>query len=194
MEIKALITRSKTKRAIFLDRDGVLIYDSGHLHKKSQVKLLAGIKELAWFQKEGFLLIIFSNQSAVARRMLTEEQMWGIDRFIRDELEKRGVKITASYYCPHHPEFTGECECRKPNPGMVRQAIADFDIDPRESVVIGDKMGDLEAGKKTSIEIGILVKRNGENWDVSIKKSDLESMEHKAENISQAAGIIKENL
>lgn len=178
----------KKKKAIFLDRDGVLIYDPGHLHRKDQVELLPGIEKLVEFEKKGFILVIVSNQSVVARGLMDEKKMRLIDAVVRNKLAKKGVKIKASFYCPHHPEFTGECDCRKPKPGLIFQAIKKLKIDPLSSVIIGDKPSDLEAGKGAGIKTRILVKRNGDFWDA--KEEQLKKTEHKADSLVEALKLV----
>jgi D-glycero-D-manno-heptose 1,7-bisphosphate phosphatase len=178
------------ERAIFLDRDGVLINDPGNLYRKLDVKLLPGVESLVKLQDKGYLLLIISNQSVVARGTITENEMWDIDRLVRDLLKGKGVEITASYYCPHHPDFTGECDCRKPKPGLFLSAIKEFDVDPSRSVAIGDKFSDLEAGRLAGIEFGILLKRNGEVWHAT--EDELAGAQYKADNLIGAVGIILE--
>ncbi len=180
---------SKENKAIFLDRDGVLAHDSGYLREKSKIKLLPGVESLIKFQKD-HLLIIVSNQSVVARGMISEKEMWEFDGYIRGLLKKKGINIIASYYCPHHPDFTGKCSCRKPQPGLFLQAIEELNIDPAESVVIGDKPSDLEAGRKAGVKLGILVRRNQKSWDA--KKEELKEIKYKVKNISEAISLILE--
>lgn len=176
------------KRAIFLDRDGVLINDPGHLHKKDDVKLLPGVESLITLQNKGFILLIVTNQSAVARGIISKNDMLELGDFVENLLLKKGVQITKSYYCPHHPDFTGKCDCRKPRPGLFIKAINEFNINSEKSFVIGDKYSDLLAGKRAGIKIGILLKRNGKDWDAT--KKELKNTKYKTNNLSEAVNII----
>jgi len=180
------------KKALFLDRDGVVIEDPGHLHKKEQVNLLPGVEALDRLQEAGFRLVMVSNQSAVARGLMNEEEMWEIDKFVRRQLKEKGVIIEGSYYCPHHPDITGPCECQKPKPGLFLRALKELNIDPVSSISIGDKPSDLEGARNAGIDIGILVKRNGEFWDAT--KKELTMIEHKADNISEAVNFILDRI
>lgn len=156
-----------SRQAVFLDRDGVLIRDVGHLYKKGQVELLPGVESLKNLQDKGFILLVISNQSAVARKLMSEDKMWKIDRVFRQRLREKGVIVKRSYYCSHHPDLTGDCSCRKPNPELILKAIGDFNVNRALSITIGDKPDDLRAGKKAGVKTGILVRRNGEFWDAT---------------------------
>src|SRR4030042_2260575 len=179
---------SKKSPALFLDRDGVLILDPGYLKKKTQVKLLPGIESLIDTQQKGFLNIIVSNQSAVAKSLLTKDKMWEIDSYVRKLLKKRGVKIAGSYYCPHDTKITGDCVCRKPKSGLLKKAIEKLNIDPEKSFVIGDKLSDLQAAYNAGVRIGILVKRNQDYWDIDSEA--LKGIEYRADNLEGAIKII----
>lgn len=180
------------KKAIFLDRDGIIIHDPRYLHKKEQVNFLLGIEALNKLQQVGFRLVMVSNQSAVARGLMNEEEMWEIDRFVRRQLRKKGVMIKSSYYCPHHPDITGLCQCRKPKPGLFLKALKELNIDPVSSISIGDKPSDLEATKEAGIGTGILVKRNGKFWDAT--EEELAKIKHKVDNISEAVKLILDKM
>ncbi|HJX45583.1 MAG TPA: HAD-IIIA family hydrolase [Patescibacteria group bacterium] len=179
---------SKKSPALFLDRDGVLIFDPKYLHKKNQVKILGGVESLINTQKKGFLNVIISNQSVVAKGLLTKDKMWEIDSYIKRLLGKRGVKIAGSYYCPHDPKITGDCVCRKPKSGLLKKAIEKLNIDPEKSFVIGDKLSDLQAAYNAGVRIGILVKRNQDYWDIDSEA--LKGIEYRADNLEGAIKII----
>jgi D-glycero-D-manno-heptose 1,7-bisphosphate phosphatase len=182
--------KQKKQKAVFLDRDGVLNYDVGYLNNKKQLKLLPGVEKIKQLEDKGYLLIIFSNQSVVARGLATKKKLQEIDELLKQKLKEKKIKIRASYYCPHHPDFDINCQCRKPKPGMVIKAIKDFNINPEQSIVIGDKISDLQAGYKAGVRKGILVKRNGQAWDVS--KKQLNKIKYKRNNIAEAVKLITE--
>jgi D,D-heptose 1,7-bisphosphate phosphatase len=149
-------------KAVFLDRDGVInevIYNKemGIVDSPStveQFKLLPGIgKAINNFQKQGFKVIVISNQPGLAKDHYNIDVFEKIKEKMKKELEKENVKIDAEYYCLHHPEakiqkYKITCDCRKPKPGMILKAAKDHDIDLKKSWMIGDGINDLKAGKK----------------------------------------------
>ncbi len=150
-------------KAIFLDRDGVIIRQVELLTQISKVKILSKVAEaIKTFNKLGFLVIIHSNQPVIARGIVTEKGIERMNEFIRKKLEKKGAHIDAFYICPHHPNATLKkyrmrCRCRKPGAGMLFRGLKDFKIDPKKSFVIGDSIIDVVAGHRAKIRT-ILVK------------------------------------
>jgi len=139
-------------KALFLDRDGVVNIDKGYVHKIEDFEFIDGIFELCqYYQNKGYMIIIITNQAGIARGYYTEEDFFRLSEWMKKEFEKRNVKITDIFYCPHHPDFTGECECRKPNPGMILEAAQKYNINLSESILIGDKITDIEAGDKANL-------------------------------------------
>ena len=143
-----------TQRAAFLDRDGTIIEDVHFLTRPEDIRLLPGVASaLKRLRDAGYLLIIVSNQSAVARGMIAKDEMWRIHGRLEELLQTQGVLLDAAYYCPHHPEgqakaYAQSCGCRKPQPGMLLQAAAEHDIDLRRSAMVGDSERDIEAGRR----------------------------------------------
>jgi D-glycero-D-manno-heptose 1,7-bisphosphate phosphatase len=140
-------------KAIFLDRDGVLIDDVDLLTHPSQIRLSPGAASaLRRLKDAGFLLIVVSNQAVVARGLATENQVCEINAEIDRLLQGQGSPpLDAFYFCPHHPkatlaEYRIDCQCRKPRPGMLLQAAAQFNIDPARSFMVGDRITDIAAG------------------------------------------------
>ncbi|CBK73522.1 histidinol-phosphate phosphatase family domain/HAD-superfamily hydrolase, subfamily IIIA [Butyrivibrio fibrisolvens 16/4] len=152
-------------KAIFLDRDGTINIDKDYLYKIEDFEYISGVVEaLKQLQDMGYLLIVISNQSGIARGFYSEDDYLIIDRWMKDDLKSRGVNITASYYCPHHPKalvkkYRCECNCRKPNTGLFWQAQKDFDIDMSKSIAIGDKERDIAICKEAPVR-GILIDCN----------------------------------
>lgn len=131
-------------RAAFLDRDGTLIRDAHHLNRPEQLELFPQTLEaLRQLRAAGYLLLLITNQSAVARGMLTREGLDHIHQRFQQMLGE--CALDAIYYCPHHPDFTEVCDCRKPKAGLFEQAAAEHGIDFSNSVAIGDKLSDLSA-------------------------------------------------
>ncbi|WP_347839918.1 D-glycero-beta-D-manno-heptose 1,7-bisphosphate 7-phosphatase [uncultured Draconibacterium sp.] len=139
-------------KALFLDRDGTINIEKNYVYKIEDFEFIPGIFELLKrYQDKGFLLFIVTNQSGIARKYYTETDFKHLTGWMLQQLEKQGIHITKVYHCPHHPSITGECNCRKPNPGMLNQAIEQFNISPVKSVLIGDKKRDILAGQSAGI-------------------------------------------
>jgi len=142
------------RRAVFLDRDGVLVADVHHLRRADQLRLLPGVPEaLARLRAAGWALVVATNQSVVARGWISEGELRDIHRMLAAMLLDRGVALDAIYYCPHHPEgkvseYRLVCPCRKPNPGMLLRGAAELGLDLSESVMVGDALSDIEAGRR----------------------------------------------
>ena len=149
-------------KAIFLDRDGTINIDKGYMYKIEEFEFIDKAEEaLKILSDLGYILIVVTNQSGIARGYYTEEQLENLNNFMIEKLEEQGIEIKKCYYCPHHAEkgigkYKIECDCRKPNPGMVLQGIKEFDINPEESYIVGDKLSDAEAGIKAGIK-GVVV-------------------------------------
>jgi D-glycero-D-manno-heptose 1,7-bisphosphate phosphatase len=134
-------------KALFLDRDGVINRDIGYLYRIEDCVFCDGIFELTRsYQNKGYLIIIITNQSGIARGIFTFVDYYVLRDWIHSQFALNGVHITAEYFCSHHPDYNGDCECRKPKPGMLLQAKYDWNIDMTQSVLIGDSLRDIEAG------------------------------------------------
>lgn len=180
-------------KAVFLDRDDTIVDDPGYISHPDQVKLLSGAAQaLRNMRKLGYKLIVVSNQSAVARGMITEKDLTEIHRRLKRLLADQDVYLDGIYYCPYHPEgvvaeYSKESEFRKPNPGMLLQAAQEMDIDLESSWMIGDSYRDVEAGKKvgcTTILINSPAKPKH-------KKSSDPNPDFVAVNIKESANIIR---
>lgn len=149
-------------KAVFLDRDGTINIDKEYLYKVEDFEYLPGAVEgLKKLGDAGYLLIVITNQSGIARGYYTEEDYRHMDEWMKANLLTKGVKIAGSYYCPHHPkadvlEYRRECECRKPGTELFWKAQKDFDIDMSQSFAIGDKERDLSICREAPVK-GILI-------------------------------------
>lgn len=136
-----------SSRAVFLDRDGTVIYDTGYPHDPDQVALLPGAAEaLAELAGNGFKAVVVSNQSGIGRGFVSEAQATAVHERFLSLLESLGVRIDGSYYCPHSPD--DGCRCRKPSPELLLRAAEDLDLDLGRSIMVGDKPSDVEAGRR----------------------------------------------
>lgn len=146
-------------KAVFLDRDDTLNLDPGYLGDPKKVQLYEGVPEgLSLLKKNGFKLIVVSNQSGVARGLIKEENVEAVNNKINELLSKKNVQIDDFYYCPYHPKFNtqNECKCRKPSPELVLRAAKDHKIDLNLSYFVGDKISDVECGNNAGIKTVII--------------------------------------
>lgn len=154
-------------KAVFLDRDGTINIEKNYLYKIEDFEFIEGVPEaIELLNNAGYLVVVVTNQAGIGRGYYTESDMHKLHQHINDELKKNGAHIDAFYFCPHHPEhgvghYKLDCECRKPKDGMLKQAIMDLNIDPKQSVIIGDKLSDVLAGENLGIR-GILVQTGHE--------------------------------
>jgi len=145
-------TSPALKKAVFLDRDGTVNVEKNYLVDPAQLELIPGAAEaIASLKAAGFLVVVVTNQSGVARGYFGPESVHRLHDALQERLASRGARIDAFYLCPHHPtsgkgEYLRDCDCRKGKPGMLLQAARDLDIDLRASFMVGDKLADLEAG------------------------------------------------
>ena len=151
-------------KALFLDRDGVINEDAGYVYRQEDFRFINGIFELCHMaQKKGYLLVIITNQAGIARGYYTEDDYRVLNNWMLLQFKERGIEITATYYCPYHPgygvgRYGQDSPDRKPNPGMIYKACNELDINLSESVLIGDKDSDIEAGRNAGVGRLILLK------------------------------------
>ena len=177
--------------AVFLDRDGTLIDDPGYLNHPDQIRLLDGaveaLRELAGL---GYKLVVVSNQSAVARGMVSEEMLERIHERLREVFKAESVSFDAIYYCPYHPdgvipEYSKASDWRKPEPGMLLAAADDLDLDLSRSWMVGDKPSDVQAGHNAGCRT-ILIRSGPASHTAETGEPD-----YIAANIREAANMIK---
>ncbi|HEX8515703.1 MAG TPA: HAD family hydrolase [Bacteroidia bacterium] len=146
-------------KAVFLDRDGVINTERGYTHRLEDFVILPDlIENLQMYLEKGYLLIVVSNQSGIAKGLYTQAEVETIHAFLTNELIKHNIKFSEIYYCIHHPDVS-RCICRKPDSLFVEKALARFNIDPAKSYFIGDKDRDVEAAEKAGVK-GILIEAN----------------------------------
>lgn len=160
------------KRAVFLDKDGTLIEDVPYNVDPAQIRLTVGVAKLRQLHQAGYLLIVISNQSGVARGYFPAAALAGVEQQLRYLLAQFEIPLTDFYYCPHHPagsvaEYAIACDCRKPKPGLLLQAARDYDIDLSQSWFIGDILNDVEAGQRAGCKTILLHNGNETEWLLS---------------------------
>ena len=145
-------------KAIFFDRDGTLNVDVDYLHEPEKFIWVEGaIDAIRWANEHGYLVIVVTNQSGVARGYYDETAVHRLHEWMNAELRKNGAHIDAFYYCPHHPEaavpaYAEKCDCRKPAPGMILRAIAEHNIEPAASFLFGDAASDVVAAENAGVK------------------------------------------
>ena len=180
-------------KAIFLDRDNTIIEDPGYINNPDQVKLLDGAPEaLSSLKALGYKLVVVSNQSGVARGIVTEEVLGQIHKRLEQLLAEKGVSLDRIYYCPYHiegviPKYRKDSDWRKPNPGMLLAASRDMDIDLKESWMVGDTTNDIEAGARVGCRTIMLAGRTHEQK----LQPGAPAPDYKAVNLKEVVNIIK---
>lgn len=162
-------------KAVFLDRDGVICEDTNYITSLKELNIFDYAKKaVETMHEKGYKVIIITNQSAIARGMMKESDLQKINEFIVEN-----IKVDKIYYCPHLPPEEGHneikpynvyCECRKPNNGMIKKAIKEFNIDVGQSYMVGDRKTDIIAGKKSNLTTVFVESGNGNKNEV---KSDM---------------------
>jgi D,D-heptose 1,7-bisphosphate phosphatase len=180
-------------KAIFLDRDNTIIEDPGYINSPDQVKLLDGVTEpLSELKAMGYKLVVVSNQSGVARGIVTEEALGQIHKRLEQLLVEKGVSLDRIYYCPYYidgviPKYRKDSDWRKPNPGMLLAASKDMDINLPESWMVGDSPSDIEAGARAGCRTIMLAGRTHEQ---KIKPGE-PGPDYRAVNLREVVNIIK---
>lgn len=169
--------------AVFLDRDGVLCTEKGYVTAMQELDIFPYAKHsVELLHQKGFLAICITNQSAVARGMMDEQTLQELNKHLMEEIGLDGL-----YYCPHHPDGIGryrkKCNCRKPNTGMIEDAIKEFGIDRAESYMVGDRASDIMCGQNAGLKTVWLESGYGKNQlNAAVKAdeihSDLEKFAH----------------
>jgi D-glycero-D-manno-heptose 1,7-bisphosphate phosphatase len=149
-------------KALFLDRDGTINVEKHYVYKMEDFEFREGIFELVQdFFQRGYLVFVITNQAGIARGFYSELDFHLLNGWMVEQFRLKGIEITKVYYCPHHPDITGDCPCRKPHPGMILEAESEFGLDLASSVLIGDKESDVEAGLNAHVGTNYLIKETG---------------------------------
>ncbi len=149
---------NKKLKAAFLDRDGVINIDKNYVYKIEDFEFKEGIFELLKLLQKKFVLFIVTNQSGIGRGYYSLDDFKKLTQYMLNEFKKRGIEIKEVAFCPHHPDE--HCECRKPKPGMILNLAKKYNIDLQNSIMIGDKLSDINAGINAGIKKNYLVKNS----------------------------------
>lgn len=177
--------RMRTQRAVFLDRDGVLMEDSNYVGELERVVIIpAAYQALKRLQDAGFKLLVVTNQSGVARGFFTRQHVEIVHNHLNQQFAAHGVRIDRYYVCPHHPD--DNCECRKPKPKSLRDAAREFDLDLSRCYMIGDRPSDISAGQNAGVKTILVLTGAGRETLAEGKVQP----DHVAEDINAAADWI----
>jgi D-glycero-D-manno-heptose 1,7-bisphosphate phosphatase len=147
-----------SRPAVFLDRDGTIIEERVYLSDPAGVAFVPGaIDAMSVLAEAGFALVVVTNQAGIARGLYSVDDYHAVAARVTELLGEAGVVVDGTYFCPHHPDMTGPCACRKPGLGMYRQAIEALDLDGQRSFFVGDKLSDVAAAGRLGGQ-GILVR------------------------------------
>ena len=142
-----------SRPALFLDRDGVVNIEKNYLHKIEDFEFIDDIFALCKkYQSLGYLIIVVTNQSGIARGYYSEEDFELLTRWMVDVFDRENIHISEVYHCPHHPDISGACSCRKPEPGMLLEAAKKYNIDLENSLLVGDSERDITAAHRAGLK------------------------------------------
>ena len=191
-----------SSKAIFIDRDGTLNEDVGYISDPKEFRLFDFAPEaVRLINNSGFLVIVLTNQSGIARGFLTEEILGRLHDKMESELAHQGARIDRIYFCPHHPEigeppYKVDCDCRKPKSGLILQAATEMDVNLKKSYVVGDRYRDMEMGQAVGATGVLVLTGFGREEARTPPANRLQQPEHVAENLVEAVRWIlnRENL
>lgn len=144
---------AKSWKLAMFDRDGTINVDTGHLHEPEKLELIPSTVDImrGYTDDPDYKVVVVTNQAGIAKGLYTEADMRHLHRYMEDELDRLGVHVDAWYFCPHHPDYTGPCDCRKPAPGMLLAAMRDFDALPGRCIMYGDMQSDEFAASSINV-------------------------------------------
>ena len=158
-------------KVVFFDRDGVINVEKDYLHKIEDFEFIdSDFSSFKHLKDLGYKFVIITNQSGIDRGKYTLADFNILTDWMLERFKEHNIKIEAIYHCPHHPDFSGDCECRKPKIGMIKQAESILDIDYQSSWLIGDKDSDIKAAINANIPNTIQV-RSGHSFDEKTSKA-----------------------
>lgn len=180
-------------KAVFLDRDGVICRQVDHLRRVQDLKLLPKVdRAIRLLNSSGYKVVIVTNQSAIWRDYLSEQELSEIHNKLMNRLERHGAQVDAIYYCPHGPDEN--CSCRKPESGMLYAASEKLNIDLQKSFIIGDKYSDLKAGENAQCKTILVLTGHGREEKKGVPKWDFKPDFIASNLYSAVSWILKINV
>ncbi len=179
---------------VFLDRDGTLNYDTGYITSPDELNLIPGVGEaIARLRREGSRVVLITNQSGIARGLLTEGDLHMIHRKLEGELERQGGGLDGIFFCAHHPDDS--CQCRKPKPGLILRAAKELDLSLSRSYYVGDKVIDMQlANAVGSKAVLVMTSEYSQTAVQAMEKNEIRVL-FVAANLSEAANwILQDSL
>ena len=160
------------RRAVFMDRDGTISEEVGYVNHPSRYRVFPySAQAVRVLNESGWLAILITNQAGVARGYFTEDMIGSVHEVLTGELENEGARLDAIYYCAHHPSvgeppYRLDCVCRKPRPGLITRAAADFEIDLSQSWMVGDRYSDIELARNAQVRAAFVLSGYGRGeWE-----------------------------
>ncbi len=166
------------RKAAFLDRDGVINLDRAYVHKWEEFEFVPGsVDAMRRLKQAGYALVVVTNQSGLARGMYTEEQYQTLTAHMRQALAEAGAEVDAVYHCPHHPkgnvpQLAVDCDCRKPEPGMILRAARDLGLSLADSILVGDKPSDIKAARAAGVGRAFIVQSDNDESTGDLARAD----------------------
>jgi D-glycero-D-manno-heptose 1,7-bisphosphate phosphatase len=180
-----------SRRAVFLDRDGTINVEINYLHRIADLDLIPGVPAaIRALNDAGLLVIVVTNQAGIARGYYDEAALHALHEHMAEALATEGAHIDGFYFCPHHPDFSGPCACRKPRPGMLLQAAEDHRIDLAQSWMIGDSAGDLGAARAAGCRAVLVRTGYGREVEAQIVAGELPRPDAIVDDIGAAVRLI----
>lgn len=154
-------------KAIFLDRDGVINHDPGdYTQSLDEFHILPGvIDQIKKWYDQGYKIIVITNQGGIAKGLYNEHAVHAMHQYLQGKCIEAECQIEAFYFCEHHPDYSGKCLCRKPGSLMIEKAIHQFNIDPKQSIMYGDRQRDIDCAQAAGVK-GVLIETNSVNFNV----------------------------
>ncbi|HVF57639.1 MAG TPA: HAD family hydrolase [Pyrinomonadaceae bacterium] len=194
------MTKMTKKRAVFIDRDGTISEEVGYVNHVSRYRVFPYSAEaLRVLRDAGWLAILVTNQAGVARGYFAEEMIRSVHNLLAQELERGGARLDEIYFCPHHPSvgeppYRADCDCRKPKPGLIRRAAAEFDLDLSQCWMVGDRYSDTELARNAGVRSAFVLSGYGRGEWEHQRGAWKHQPDLVAENLLEAAReIVKED-
>lgn len=184
------------RRAVFIDRDGTISEEVGYVNHPSRYRVFPySAQAIKLLNDAGWLAILVTNQAGVARGYFAEEMIGTVHNILTQELERGGARLDAIYFCPHHPTigdppYRFDCDCRKPKPGLIRRAVAEFRIDSARSWMVGDRYSDTELARNAGVRAACVLSGYGRGEWEHQRRAWRHQPDAVAENLLEAVEII----